>query len=127
MYFSLPLAAMLPPLYAEHYQTLRTALAELIANLDQAEQNPVDLRSDFLWVRQYFQQQVANLDPGLLAPALQSRLGSYHTEINKELRLLETDWVFLQAARQTQTFTQRKALIRDRLQRLLDYCDALLA
>lgn len=118
---------MLPPAYRNHYQALRTTLANLMLNLGQDRQNPVDLKSDFWEAQQYFQTQVATLEVDGLAPALQSQLGSYCTEINKQLRLLATDWLFLSAARQPQRIEQRKVQIRERLQLLLTYCDALLA
>jgi hypothetical protein len=117
---------MLPPTYAERYQVLRRTLANLMLNLRQGEQNPVDLKSDFWEAQQYFQTQVATLEVEGLNAMLQSQILSYGTEINKQLRLLAMDWLFLGTARQPQTLERRKALISDRLQLLLTYCDTLL-
>jgi hypothetical protein len=49
------------------------------------------------------------------------------TEINKQLRLLETDLIFLKAARQPATLQQRHQQIQTRLTLLLRYCEAILA
>jgi hypothetical protein len=48
------------------------------------------------------------------------------TEINKQLRLLETDLIFLKAARQPVTLQQRHQQIQTRLTLLLRYCEAIL-
>ena len=48
------------------------------------------------------------------------------TEINKQLRLLETDLIFLKAARQPATLQQRHQQIQTRLTLLLRYCEAIL-
>jgi len=48
------------------------------------------------------------------------------TEINKHLRLLETDLIFLKAARQPATLQQRHQQIQTRLTLLLRYCEAIL-
>lgn len=117
---------MLPSSYTLRYQELQAALLHLMANLDRGAGNPVNLKSDLVQVQQYFQHQVASLDPELLAPELRSQVQSLYTEINKQLRLLATDWMFLASARQQQTLDQRLAQIRDRLQQLLKYCDHLL-
>jgi hypothetical protein len=58
---------------------------------------------------------------------LQLKAQSYQTEINKQLRLLETDLMFLKAARQPATSEQRWRMMGDRLHLLVLYCDALLS
>ena len=52
---------------------------------------------------------------------------SYQTEINKQLRLLKIDLMFLKSARQTATSEQRWATMSDRLHLLIIYCDTLLS
>ena len=47
-------------------------------------------------------------------------------EIDKQMRLIKMDSMFLQTARQAETIQQRASQMRDRLQLLLNYCDALL-
>lgn len=60
--------------------------------------------------------------PGIDAAKLQSIL----TEMNRDLRLLNTDVMLLQAARQNQTLQQRTIQVGDRLQRLIQFCDFIL-
>jgi len=48
-------------------------------------------------------------------------------EVNKQLRLLETDVIFLKAARQTATLHRRSQQIQTRVALLLRYCEAILA
>lgn len=48
-------------------------------------------------------------------------------EIDKQMRLLNMDAMFLQTARQAETVQQRIGQLRDRLQRLQEYCAGILA
>jgi hypothetical protein len=57
----------------------------------------------------------------------EDKVQSYQTEINKQLRLLEIDLMFLRTARQAATTGQRWKMVSDRLQLLIIYCDALLS
>lgn len=114
---------MLPTHY-QYYQEMKQALAQLQINAAQSDLEGTELMANFLQVQQSFQQQV-NLSPDLLSPAVESRL-RYQTEIHKQLRLLGTDLTFLRAARQANTINQRRAQVGDRLQTLINYCDALL-
>ncbi len=61
---------------------------------------------------------IAGIEPG--------KIQSITTEINKDLRLLNTDIMFLQAARQGQTVQQRMTQVGDRLNRLIQYCQFVL-
>jgi hypothetical protein len=51
---------------------------------------------------------------------------SIHVEINKQLRLLKTDCLFLRSAQQTTTQDQRLQQMRDRLVLLERYCEMIL-
>ncbi|MBW4465993.1 MAG: heterocyst frequency control protein PatD [Pegethrix bostrychoides GSE-TBD4-15B] len=57
---------------------------------------------------------------------LSEKLQPLQIEINKQMRLLETDAVFLKAARQPATIEQRCQQIRTRVSLLLRYCEAIL-
>lgn len=48
-------------------------------------------------------------------------------EIDKQMRLLNMDAMFLQTARQLETAQQRMGQLRDRLARLQEYCQGILA
>lgn len=114
---------MLPSTYRQHYQELKQTLEQLKASLSPANPAGADSTFDFIRV-QRFQQQAAQTEA--LRPELESRVRSYQTEINKQLRLLGADFTFLKAARQAHTQQQRRTQIGDRLQVLIGYCDALL-
>ncbi len=118
---------MLPQLHCQRYQAFKQALKQLQASLIQLETGlDAELMTNFLQVQHFFLQQVITLSPDLLSPALESRVRSCQTEIHKQLRLLGTDFTFLQAAQQATTRNQRQVQIGDRLQTLIGYCDALL-
>ena len=59
--------------------------------------------------------------------ALEAKVQPLQIEINKQLRLLETDAVFLKAARQPTTIQQRSQQIQSRVSLLLSYCESILA
>jgi hypothetical protein len=120
------LLAMLPPDYQTRYQTLQQSLQQLQTQVTAANPNPADLRSSFMEAQQWFQQKLIGLGEAELDPADAASVRSYNTEINKHLRLLGMDVTFFQAARQSITAQQRQAQMRDRIQRLISYCDALL-
>lgn len=85
-----------------------------------------ELRQNFLAAQQFFQQQIVSLDSNELDAADETRVRSYSTEMSKQLQMLGTDVMFLQAARQQQTATLRQNQISQRLQTLLGYCNAIL-
>ncbi len=49
------------------------------------------------------------------------------TEINRALRLLETDLLFLGSARSSQTSKQRLSSFQPRLEQVIGYCNLILA
>lgn len=53
------------------------------------------------------------------------RVRSICVEVDKQMRLLNMDAMFLQTARQAETTQQRMSQLRDRLQLLKNYCEAL--
>jgi hypothetical protein len=52
-----------------------------------------------------------------------AQLQSIHTEMNRDLRLLNTDLMFLSAAKHQGTVDQRIEQIGDRLNRLIEFCE----
>ena len=82
--------------------------------------------AQFLQVQQFFQQQVGPLELAELDGAIAPRVQAVRTEMQKELRLLAMDVMFLQAARQSVTQQQRQEQLGDRLEKLLGYCQVLL-
>lgn len=91
-----------------------------------ANPDGVLLQSAFLEAQQLFQMQMMSLAMDELEPAIATKLQSIQIEINKQLRLLAMDVMFLQTARKSVTAQQRQAQMGDRIQLLLNYCQAIL-
>lgn len=117
---------MLPESHQQPYQVFRRAIAQLLAIATRSQIDGVALRTEFLQAQQLFQTQLMGLSGDGLTPAADSLVRSYLTEINKQLRLLGVDVMYLQAARQSMTTQKRQAQMGDRLRTLLRYCDTLL-
>jgi hypothetical protein len=117
---------MLPQFYRDRYQVFSAFLAQL-------QQTAADDNPDLTLLRQgceqlqlLFQQQILSLDSDNLDPSVMSRVQSFLTELNKQMRLLSIDVTFLQASRQSATMLTRLSQIRSRLATLIGYCNALL-
>lgn len=114
---------MLPHLHHQCYLKFSEVLQQL-----QRANAPIDasqLYQKFLEAQQFFQQQILSLDANDLNQDTQARIRSYQTEISKQLRLLEMDIRFLQAAKAEATATARQIQISDRLKTLQSYCEAI--
>jgi hypothetical protein len=109
------------------YQEFQQALQKLRILATKANPDPIALRSRFSELQQFFQMQITELDLDEFAEATQAKVRSYRTEINKQLRLLGLDVMFLQTARQSTTTQRRQAQMVDRIDTLVRYCDVLLS
>lgn len=117
---------MLPQYYCDRYQKFQEILQVLQQISIEKPVDSVKLQDIFRQVQQIFQSQIASLSGDDLDPPTASRMQSYLTEINKQIRLLEVDLTFLQAARQPATVQTRLAQINTRLQTLISYTQAVL-
>lgn len=112
--------------YTQPILTFRHFLVNFQERSALANPDPSTLQSLFLELQSYFQQVIMGLEatqqPGIAAAHWQT----FQTESNRQLRLLGTDVMFLQAARQPTTAQRRQAQMGDRLTTLIQYCDALL-
>jgi hypothetical protein len=90
------------------------------------EADGATLEPEVLKLQQFFQNQILKLDGNELSPELEQRIYSFQVEIDKQLRLLGMDIMFLQAARQEATGSQRRSQVSDRLSTLIRYCEAVL-
>lgn len=117
---------MLPNLHYQCYVEFKQALEQLQQTARYDELDVSKLRQSYQKTQQLFQQQILNLDASDLNSVDEARVRSYHTEISKQLRLLSMDVVFLQAARQPVTVTDRQNQILQRIQTLIGYCDGIL-
>ena len=108
------------------YQAFQQSLIELQTNLSQADRSHSHLKQQVQTLQECFQQEILPLTEAIADPAQQGRLQAIQIEIDKQLRLLAMDMLFLQAARQSKTADQRCRQIGDRLTHLLNYCNSLL-
>lgn len=115
---------MLPNLYYQRYKEFAQMLEGMQHALAEGSVDAKELRQSFLAAQQFYQQQIV-MDSNEL-DAADARVRSYSTEISKQLQMLGTDVMFLQAARQQQTATLRQNQISQRLQTLLGYCNAII-
>lgn len=77
-------------------------------------------------VQQIFQEEILLLNGDELDPILASRFTPLQTEIHRALRLLKTDILFLRSSKQATTANQRLITVRDRLEKIIGYCQAIL-
>jgi NADPH-dependent glutamate synthase beta subunit-like oxidoreductase len=108
------------------YQEFQQKLQQLKNLAVQPDQDGAVLRQFFVETQRFFQVQMIGVDGSDLTIAAQSQVHAYQTEINKQLRLLGQDVMFLQAARQSNTVQLRQSQILARIETLLRYCNVLL-
>lgn len=116
---------MLPLPHRQAYQALLSKLLAL-QTVSTANSDTADIEQVFQSMQQIFQAQVLNLGSDELDLEISSRWQSLQTEMQRSMRLLSTDMVFLRSSRQAATSEQRLATVRDRTQKLIDYCQAML-
>ena len=109
--------------YPQAYDRLQQSLQRLQQAVETGDR---DLQLKFQEAQQLFQEQIASLDLESLDPKLALKVRSIQVEINKQMRLLATDLLFLKTARQAATASQRQQQIGDRVTLLLRYCAAVL-
>lgn len=113
--------------YPSRYQTLKEQL-QVVERLAIAPQPEVaQIQAAFLQAQQWFQQAILDDTEAAIPEAIAGEVQAYGVELNKQIRLLGIDVMFLQSSRQAQTRMQRQAQMRDRLQLLQIYCDRVLS
>ncbi|HEY9643991.1 MAG TPA: heterocyst frequency control protein PatD [Coleofasciculaceae cyanobacterium] len=112
------------PEYRQLYQSFRHRLQQLQAQIGM---DPSALHPPFQDVQTFFHQKILPGNLETLDATEAAKIQSFQVEINKQLRLLGTDLMFLQAARLSATQSQRQQQISQRLDLLLRYCEAVLA
>ncbi|MGB7444432.1 MAG: heterocyst frequency control protein PatD [Coleofasciculaceae cyanobacterium] len=117
---------MLPASHCEPYQELQKALESMLSKVSSTNWQGAKLQEIDQSVQQVFSQEIANLRADELAPEDISRWQSIQTEIHKQMRLLSTDLMMLQAARSSETFLVRSKSLCDRITTLIQYCQALI-
>jgi hypothetical protein len=109
--------------YRQLYQSFQHKLQQLQA----VKGDSLTLQTRFHDSQTFFQQKILSLNLESLDSAKAAKVQSFQVEINKQLRLLGTDLMFLQTARLSATQSQRQQQISDRIDMLMRYCEAVLA
>ena len=124
---------MLSIIHMNGYQNFLTIFIELEIKLKPAiaQALPVNVKNCWQEAHQYFQTHLENcLDPESLDPEMETETyhqwTSLHTEIKREVRLLNTDFLFWQSARQPKTQLARQTSCWQRSQKLIRYCQMIL-
>jgi hypothetical protein len=117
---------MLQPSHHQRYQEFKQVLEELHKTVNAKDSESLALHEQFQEIKQLFLSEVANLSADDFAVDIMSRWQSIQTEIYKQMRLLETDLMLLQASRSPATAQTRTASVCDRISTLIRYCEALM-
>jgi hypothetical protein len=100
------------------YQEFANLLEVLCSDLNNIDASVLRQRTNEL--KQYFLNHIVILTD------LTSQQQSYHTEMSKQLGLLEIDVMFLQGAKQSATAQTRLKAITERLNTLIRYCESII-
>ncbi|MEQ8537452.1 MAG: heterocyst frequency control protein PatD [Coleofasciculus sp. D1-CHI-01] len=117
---------MLVPSQRQSYQDFKHVLDDLHACTQSQELDQTEIQERFQAVKQLFQGRIITLNPDEVHQEQVSIWQSRQTEIHRHIRLLETDMLMLRTARHSATVQSRVAIIRDRLNTLIQYCSAML-
>ncbi len=117
---------MLPLQHCQRYEDFQQALEQLHEAVGVLDGEKVTLRERFQAVQKLFERQIATLSADEIAPDVAPRWQSVQTEIYKQMRLLQTDIMLLQASRSSATSQSRVSHVRDRLNTLMQYCQVLI-
>ncbi len=116
----------LPLAHQQHYEAFNQTLQQVQQMAVSSDVNTAILRSEVTALQRYFHDRLLSLSIDTFSATTQQWVQSYQVEMDKQLRLLGMDVLFLQAARQATTALQRQQQVCDRLVTLQRYCEALL-
>ncbi len=117
---------MLPPLHHQCYQEFQQALEQLQTIVNSTDLRLPALQAKYQEVQQLYVSQIVSLSVDDVAPDYTSRWQSFQTEIHRQMRLLQTDILLLQASRSSATTLSRTSVASDRINSLIQFCQALL-
>ena len=75
---------------------------------------------------EFFESDILTQDIALLPDPIAGKMRSYLTESHRLFRLLSTDVMFMASARNPITIQQRRQAYQDKLDLLLEYCQAII-
>ena len=119
---------MLLIIHTKAYQDFLNLLFQLQNQYQNSEQISKKQKNQAIWanLKQVFQQRIVPLTDEDLETEVANRWLSLQTEIQREFRLLNTDWLFLESSRQPATKEARKKTVLKRLHKLISYCQVML-
>jgi hypothetical protein len=117
---------MLQPSARQRYQEFKQALEQLNKSATGPDLQVAAVRENFQAVQQLFQSQIFCLTADDMGEDYTFRWQSFQTEIYKQMRLLETDMMLLQASRSSATSISRANNACSRIHTLIQYCQSLL-
>jgi hypothetical protein len=110
----------------EKYQAFTKLIHEVREYITATPIDGTHLQQRTASLQQFFLEQIVPLADTDSGSDYEGRIQSYHTEMSKQLRLLEIDVMFFQGARQASTAKDRLDAINNRLTTLIEYCNAIL-
>ncbi len=115
---------MLPASHNRAYQDFSNLLTEFNCFLINSKEkiNQLQIKQRFQYLQPWFDGNIADLESENLEPDIISRWQSVQTEIKREFKLLDTDILFLASARQSSTLNKRLQSIKERVAKLINYC-----
>ena len=113
---------MLPESHRQAYQAFLAEVLKLQHAANAAKFDIVLLQKSWQEAQHLFIGQILPLTEAELDPAHASRWQSLHTEIYRTWRLVGTNVMFVRSSRFEVTSQGRLTSLRDRLERLINYC-----
>lgn len=110
---------MLPTDLAASWQRLAMMISDSIA-----EDRPLEIQASLRAAMSVFESQLLAQNIDDLPAPIAAKMRSYLTESHRLLRLLSTEAIFIATARNPQIVGQRRQAYRERLDLLLQFCQA---
>ena len=115
-------------IHKKAYRDFLTLLDDLESHCQNSAEIADNAEIAAIWsdLKQVFQERIISLTDEELEGEVASRWISLQTEIQREFRLLNTDWLFWASARQQVIKQARAKAVRERLRKLSQYCQLML-
>ena len=115
-------------IHKKAYQEFLNLLRELARQGISTESMLATTNNREIWteLKYTFEETIIPLTDEELEGDIASRWISLQAEIQRSFRLLNTDWLFLMSSRQITTKKAREKAFLARLDRLIEYCQAML-
>ena len=110
---------MLPLFHRQVYQIWLNYLQLLHEQVTQGDLSSEKILRE---VQEYYQKEVFPLTEAGIDTGLVSRWRSLQTELHRLVRLLETDWLFCRSSVRSNTSEQRLRILRERIEKIQEYC-----